>query len=87
MRRLVAERAEQSCEYCHTQAHYAADSFTVNHIVPRSLTGGTTVENLASCCHGCNQHKSNRTAAPDSITGAQSSLFHPREQRWEEHFT
>jgi HNH endonuclease len=87
VRRFVAERAGQCCEYCRTQAHYSADPFTVDHIVPRSLKGCTTAENLASCCNGCNQHKSNRTSAPDPITGAQASLFHPREQHWEEHFT
>jgi hypothetical protein len=86
LRRIVAERAGQCCEYCRTQAQYSADSFTVDHIVPRSLNGLTTAENLAFCCHGCNQHKSKRTAARDAVTGASAPLFHPREQRWEEHF-
>ena len=39
VRRFVAERAGQCCEYCRTQAHYSADPFTVDHIVPRSLKG------------------------------------------------
>lgn len=86
LRRAVAERARQCCEYCRTQEQYSSDSFTVDHILPRSLHGPTTAENLASCCFGCNQHKSDRTAAPDPITGVTVSLFHPREQRWTEHF-
>ena len=87
LRRLAEDRARQCCEYCRTQARYSADSFTVDHIVPRRLGGPTMDENLAFCCQGCNQHKSIRTSAPDPVTGAAMSLFHPRTQRWDEHFT
>jgi len=86
LRRLVADRARHCCEYCRTQTQYSSDSFTVDHIMPRSLGGLTTAENLALCCHGCNQHKSNRTSAPDPVTDSPVLLFHPREQRWDEHF-
>jgi len=86
LRRFVAERAGQCCEYCRARTQYSSDSFTVDHITPRSLNGLTTAENLALCCHGCNQHKSNRISAPDPVTGSPASLFHPREQRWDEHF-
>ncbi len=86
LRRLVAERAGQCCEYCRAQTQYSSDSLTVDHIMPRSLNGPTTAENLALCCHGCNQHKSDRTSASDPITGTPVPLFHPREQRWDEHF-
>ncbi len=87
VRRLVADRAQGCCEYCRTQARYSADSFTVDHITPRSQSGPTTPNNLALCCHGCNQHKSTHTAMTDSVTGLRTPLFHPREHRWEEHFT
>jgi 5-methylcytosine-specific restriction endonuclease McrA len=86
LRRLVAERGRHCCKYCRTQARYSADVLTVDHVTPRSLGGSTTVANLALCCHGCNQHKSRRTAAPDPATGSLVPLFHPHEQRWEEHF-
>ena len=86
LRRLVADRARQCCEYCRTQAQYSADSFTVDHITPRSLGGPTTAENLALCCQGCNQHKSTRTSVPDPVTGSPVPVFHPRAQRWDEHF-
>jgi HNH endonuclease len=86
LRRFVAERAGQCCEYCRAQTHYSVDSFTVDHIMPRSLNGLTTDENLALCCHGCNQHKSHRISALDPVTGSPAPLFHPREQRWDEHF-
>jgi len=87
LRRLITERANHCCEYCRTQAQYSADSFTVDHIIPRSLGGVTSVANLALSCHGCNQHKSTRTSAVDPATGLAAVFFHPREQLWEEHFT
>lgn len=86
LRRLVAERAGRCCEYCRAQARYSSDSFTVDHITPRSLDGPTTAENLALCCHGCNQHKSDRIFAHDPVTGSLVRLFHSREQHWVEHF-
>jgi len=86
LRRLVANRGQQCCEYCRTQAQYSADSFTVDHIIPHSLGGSTTANNLALCRHGCNQHKSKRMVAADPVTAILVRLFHPREQRWETHF-
>ncbi|MGH9428352.1 MAG: HNH endonuclease [Terriglobia bacterium] len=84
---MVAARAGQCCEYCRSQAQYSAEAFTVDHIMPRSLGGVTTSENLAFCCHGCNQHKSIRTSSSDPVTGSSVPLFHPREQHWQDHFT
>jgi hypothetical protein len=86
LRRHIAERAKQCCEYCHAQARYSADSFTVDHIAPQSLGGLTVAENLAFSCQGCNQHKSIRTSALDPVTDATVALFHPRQQHWKEHF-
>lgn len=86
LRRLVTERARGCCEYCRTQARYSSDSLTVDHIIPRAAAGPTTLENLALSCHGCNQHKSMRTAALDPATDSLANLFHPREHRWDEHF-
>jgi len=86
LRRLVADRGQHCCEYCRTQARYSADSFTVDHIIPRSLGGSTTADNLALCCHGCNQHKSRRTVVADPVTETLVRLFHPREQHWGAHF-
>jgi HNH endonuclease len=86
LRHFVVERAVNCCEYCRTQAQYSSDSFTIDHISPRSLGGPTTAENLALSCYGCNQHKSTRVTAPDPVTMSFAPLFHPREQRWSEHF-
>lgn len=51
-RRLVLTRAGGCCEYCLSQLRYASDSFSVEHIIPRSR-GGTDAEfNLALACQG-----------------------------------
>jgi hypothetical protein len=42
--------------------------------------------NLALACMGCNAFKFNRTRATDPASGKRVSLFHPRRQRWIDHF-
>jgi len=86
LRRLVTERAGECCEYCHGQAKYASDSFSSDHIKRREQQGETEPENLALSCFGCNQHKGKRTSALDPVTNQVVPLFHPRQNRWEEHF-
>jgi HNH endonuclease len=61
-------------------------TFHIEHIIPRSKGGESTLENLALACPGCNLHKADRTTAADSSTGERLALFHPLQQRWSEHF-
>jgi hypothetical protein len=42
--------------------------------------------NLAAACFPCNRAKWNATSGVDLLTGTEVPLFHPRQQRWEEHF-
>jgi 5-methylcytosine-specific restriction endonuclease McrA len=86
LRRLVTQRAGNRCEYCGAPADYSSDTFTFDHIVPRSLGGPTTADNLALACFSCNQHKAMRLAALDPATGVSVPLFNPRQQKWDEHF-
>ena len=46
----------------------------------------STLDNLALACQGCNNHKYNKTEGRDPITGDIVPLYHPRKQRWSEHF-
>jgi hypothetical protein len=85
-RRDILARAGGRCEYCHSQARFATQPFTVEHIVPRTAAGKTEMDNLALSCFGCNSHKSTKTHAPDPETGQFEPLFHPRKQVWNEHF-
>ena len=86
LRKLVAARANELCEYCQSQESFATERFSIEHIEPR-VTGGLTVaENLALACQGCNGHKAAKAAAIDPETQTSVPLFHPRQQRWPEHF-
>lgn len=85
-RRFVLNRAGGCCEYCWSQGKYSADSFSVEHVTPRS-SGGTDCElNLALACQGCNNRKFVSVAAADPLTGSIVPLDNPRKDRWEENF-
>ena len=85
-RRVVAKRARNCCEYCLSQLQFSADSLSVEHIVPSSRGGGDGLGNLGLACQRCNNHKFTATESPDPLTGELVPLFHPRQQRWQDHF-
>lgn len=83
---LVAERASNCCEYCWSQADFATEPFSVEHIVPISRGGENGLSNLALTCQGCNGHKYAKIASRDPVDGAVVPLYHPRQHKWQEHF-
>ncbi|QTA93556.1 HNH endonuclease [Desulfonema magnum] len=85
-RRIVTERANNCCEYCLSQSRFATESFSVEHIIPRFLSGQTELKNLALACQGCNGHKHIRIREYDSVTGKDAPLYHPRMQKWNDDF-
>ncbi len=62
-------------------------SFAVDHVVPRSAGGPTDLDNLALACASCNAHKYNKTSAIDPVSGEIVLLYHPRRDRFRDHFT
>lgn len=58
-RRWVMARDNYQCQYC-SQLPPRAE-LTLDHVVPRSLGGGHTWENLVACCRRCNNRKGGRT--------------------------
>ncbi|AFZ23417.1 restriction endonuclease [Cylindrospermum stagnale PCC 7417] len=85
-KKAVFERAKGCCEYCRSQARFAIQPFSIEHIIPRSQGGKTSLDNLALSCQGCNNHKYNKTEGRDILSENFVSLYHPRQQRWSEHF-
>lgn len=85
-RRIVAERAFHCCEYCFSQARFATQSFSVEHIIPKSRGGCHDLENLALACQGCNGHKYIKTHGFDPVSCQSVPLYHPRKDRWIDHF-
>jgi hypothetical protein len=86
LREQVSVRAGGCCEYCRSQARYATQAFSVEHILPRVQGGVTRLDNLALACQGCNNHKYDNVAAPDPVSGQLAPLYHPRRDRWDMHF-
>ncbi len=86
LKRMVFQRANGCCEYCRSQVEFCPDPFSIEHIIPRILGGLFELLNLALSCQGCNNHKFICIAAVDVVTGEMVPLYHPRQQRWSEHF-
>lgn len=86
LRRQVIERAHGRCEYCQCSVAYATESFDVEHIIPISRGGNSEFDNLAFACSGCNGHKYNKIRGVDPSDQTEVELYHPRRQRWRDHF-
>lgn len=85
-KRKVAERANHCCEYCRSQARFAVQPFSVEHIIPQSRGGTNSLDNLALACQGCNNYKYNKMEGEEPVTGSMVPLYHPRKHSWNEHF-
>lgn len=86
VRLRVADAAHFRCAYCQTAERIVGPMLEIDHIVPESLGGSSDEENLTLACPLCNSYKGTQLAAPDPISGEMVPLFHPHQQRWEEHF-
>jgi len=86
LRSQVYDRDEGRCAYCQTPEQLTIVTFEVDHIVPISAGGETTLDNLCLACPACNRNKGARQIAPDPETGKLVPLFNPRQQVWSSHF-
>ena len=86
VRLLVVERAARRCEYC---LLHQDDSFTphqIDHIISRKHGGNSSPGNLALACIRCNAWKGSGIASFGLEPGRIVPLFHPRRDRWRDHF-
>lgn len=83
----VAARAGLKCEYCRAPQKVINARFEVEHIIPRASGGLDSIENFALACHSCNKHKWRFVSGLDEETEKVVRLFHPRRQRWNDHFS
>ncbi|HOP07945.1 MAG TPA: HNH endonuclease [candidate division Zixibacteria bacterium] len=56
-RKNILTRDGHRCQYCGT----TRGPMTVDHVIPKTLGGGDTWENLVCACTRCNNRKSDRT--------------------------
>jgi len=82
----VRSRAANLCEYCRVPESAFRLPFEIDHIIAKQHGGVSSVENLALCCHRCNRNKGPNVGGIDPDTGNLTSLFHPRKDRWSDHF-
>ena len=86
-RSLVRVRAGNLCEYCHI--HQDEESFAryqIEHIIAKQHGGLDDEINLALACPHCNCNKGPNLCGFDTLEGKIIPLFHPRLQKWDEHF-
>ena len=85
-RQIVRQRGNYLCEYCHSSEETSAALFEIDHIMPQSLGGLDSLENLALACQRCNSYRYNFITGIDPETKQELSLFNPRKQKWADHF-
>lgn len=83
---IIHERAKFRCEYCQILEAYV-EGFVCEHIIPKSNGGASSLDNIANACNLCNGHKYSKIDGFDSVTGEMIRLFHPRKDKWEDHFS
>src|SRR5438552_5441685 len=82
----VWRRARNRCEYCAFPAEFTRVPFQIDHIIAEKHRGKTVLENLALSCFFCNTFKGPNLAGVDPKTRKIIRLFHPRRDRWQDHF-
>jgi hypothetical protein len=85
-RELVWRCASGRCEYCLLRQEHSQLTHHVEHIVAKQHGGSDEADNLALACHRCNLQKGPNLTGIDPLTGEVVPLFHPRRDRWVEHF-
>jgi HNH endonuclease len=86
LRRQVRTRAGECCEYCRIPESASFATHQVDHVIAEKHGGETVADNLAMSCALCNSRKGSDLASIDADTGLLIPLFHPRNDRWAEHF-
>lgn len=86
LRDVVRGRAGHRCEYCRLPDSIVHGVFQVDHIVAKQHGGENELENLAWCCSRCNGYKGPNLSSIDPLSGELVALYHPRQQKWKEHF-
>jgi HNH endonuclease len=62
------------------------DTKSITLLVSRKHGGPSDFDNLAYACVVCNRSKGSDIASIDAKTGEAVRLFHPRRDRWSDHF-
>jgi 5-methylcytosine-specific restriction endonuclease McrA len=72
----IFARDKFTCQYCGAKPHRS--ELNLDHVIPRSLGGRTTWENVVCCCVDCNRRKGGRTPTQARL----DLLRRPVKPRW-----
>jgi 5-methylcytosine-specific restriction endonuclease McrA len=86
VRQLVYDRAAGCCEYCLIPETAVLAVHQIDHIISKKHGGSDEVANLALSCVLCNKHKGSDLTSIDPDTGKIVPLYHPRQDKWADHF-
>jgi hypothetical protein len=86
LRAEILNRDAGRCRYCGLVQIGQATVFHIDHVLPKSKGGLTSIDNLALQCPHCSLHKSNKTHATDPESGQLVPLYHPLTAPWRDHF-
>jgi hypothetical protein len=86
LRQEIRNRAGDRCEYCRLPQDCIDSPHEIDHIIAEKHDGPTVSENLGLACFACNNHKGPNIAGIDANSGEVVRLFHPRSDRWSDHF-
>jgi HNH endonuclease len=86
LRKRVTDRADSRCEYCRYPEALSFFTFEMEHIISEKHDGKTEFSNLALACPPCNRFKGSDLGSIDPVTQKLTPFFHPRLQRWSDHF-
>ena len=86
LRQAVIQRADNHCECCLLSQFAQEATFHIDHVVPQSAGGPTTLDNLALACVTCSLRKGARQTVVDVETGTEVPIFNPRRETWNTHF-
>lgn len=85
LRTRITTLDRHRCAYCRSPL-VVGIPMVVEHIVPLVADGATVADNLCLSCYRCNEFKGPRQEVRDPHDGQPVPLFHPRRQRWSDHF-
>ena len=86
LRRLVYQRAKNTCEYCLIHEDDTFFGCHIDHIISEKHGGLTEANNLALSCTFCNLHKGSDIGSVSAAEGVLTRFFDPRKDLWGTHF-
>lgn len=87
LKRKIRQQAKNRCGYCLLPQSLNPSLLEVEHLLATANSGTDEEDNLWLACRLCNGYKGVQMEAVDPKSKKKVSIFNPRIQNWNEHFT